>query len=31
MRYLIDTYIALWVLKGEPLSDMAVRYGEKNP
>ena len=23
MRYLIDTHVALWVLKGEPISDKA--------
>ena len=23
MQYLIDTHVALWVLKGEPISDMA--------
>ena len=23
MRYLIDTHVALWVLKGEPVSDKA--------
>ncbi|MDR1558213.1 MAG: type II toxin-antitoxin system VapC family toxin [Clostridiales bacterium] len=28
MRYLIDTHVALWILKGEPISDKAMAIVE---